>query len=612
MTELEIHQPDFETLLQYLKRNRGFDFTGYKRNSVMRRVEKRMSDIGVEGYSHYVDYLEVHPEEFSQLFNTILINVTAFFRDPAAWDFIRDEVIQRIIVTKGLDDPIRIWSAGCASGEEAYTLAMLLAEALGFERFRDRVKIYATDIDEEALTEARQASYTAREVIGVPAEYLERYFERSASRYVFHKDLRRAVIFGRHDLIQDAPISRIDLLVCRNAMMYFNAEIQSKILARLHFALSDTGYLFLGKAEMLFTHSNLFTPVDLKLRVFNKVMKGTLRDRLLLMTQTGSEEDVDHLTDHVQMREIVFETGPIAQIVIGLTGMLALANDRARNLFRLSHRDMNRPLQDLEISYRPVELRSCIEQAYNERRVVVVKDVPWPPAPGETGFLDVQVVPLQDNAGSILGAAVTFTDVTRFKQLQGELLEANRELETAYEELQSTNEELETTNEELQSTVEELETTNEELQSTNEELETMNEELQSTNEELQTMNEEMRHSSGDFKRANTFLGAILSSMRGGVVVLDNNLEVQIWNSKAEELWGLRSEEVQNKHFFSLDIGLPVDRLKPSIRACLSGSLSSFEDTIEATNRRGKAIICKVTCTTLINGEDLFGVIMVME
>ena len=156
----------------------------------------------------------------------------------------------------GPTQPLRVWSAGCASGEEAYTLAMVLAEMLGPTEFRDRVKIYATDVDEEALTQARQASYTEREVRGVPPELLERYFEPTGGRYVFRKDLRRSVIFGRNDLVQDAPISRIDLLVCRNTLMYFNAETQARILARFHFALADGGVLFLGKAEMLLSHGS--------------------------------------------------------------------------------------------------------------------------------------------------------------------------------------------------------------------------------------------------------------------------------------------------------------------------------------------------------------------
>jgi two-component system, chemotaxis family, CheB/CheR fusion protein len=215
---------DIEVLLDYLRRNRGFDFTGYKRTSLGRRINKRMQEVGVQTYLDYVDYLEVVPDEFTHLFNTILINVTGFFRDPPAWDYVAEEVLPRIMNVRGPGGPLRMWSAGCASGQEAYTLGMLCAEALGVEGFRERVKIYATDVDEEALNQARSARYTAKEVEGVPADLLQRYFERNGhGHFVFSKDLRRSVIFGRHDLIQDAPISRIDLLVCRNTLMYFNS-----------------------------------------------------------------------------------------------------------------------------------------------------------------------------------------------------------------------------------------------------------------------------------------------------------------------------------------------------------------------------------------------------
>ena len=262
--------PQFEALLTYLKEARGFDFTGYKRSSLMRRVSRRMSQAGIESYSDYLDHLQVHPDEFTALFNTILINVTGFFRDPEAWDHLRAEVLPPIIAGEG---PIRIWSAGCASGQEAYTLAIAFAEALGPEEFRRRVKIYATDVDEDGLNQARHASYNEREITGLPPEYGERYFEVVGTRYTFRSDLRRSVIFGRNDLIQDAPISRIDLLVCRNALMYFNAETQSRILSRFHFALAAEGVLFLGKAEMLLSHGDLFTPVDLKRRIFRKVAR---------------------------------------------------------------------------------------------------------------------------------------------------------------------------------------------------------------------------------------------------------------------------------------------------------------------------------------------------
>ena len=231
--------PAFEALLGHLKASRGFDFTGYKRSSLMRRVDRRMSQVGISGYADYLDHLELHGDEFTALFNTILINVTGFFRDPEAWDHLRHDVLPALLLAKGSTQPLRIWSAGCASGEEAYTLAMVLAELLGPATFRERVKIYATDVDEEALVYARQASYSEREVRGIPPELLDRYFDLAGDRYLFRKDLRRSVIFGRNDLVQDAPISRIDLLVCRNTLMYFNAETQARILTRFHFALGS-------------------------------------------------------------------------------------------------------------------------------------------------------------------------------------------------------------------------------------------------------------------------------------------------------------------------------------------------------------------------------------
>jgi two-component system CheB/CheR fusion protein len=217
---------EFDILLDYLKRSRGFDFTAYKRASLIRRVCKRLQTLGVETFGDYQDYLQVHPEEFSHLFNTILINVTKFFRDEEAWKFVETTVIPQIVEKKA-KDPIRVWCAGAASGEEAYTIAMLLSESLGQEQFNEQVKIYATDVDEEALSQARAATYTAKQIEALPPGYVEKYFERTDTRFSFRKDLRRSVIFGRHDLIQDAPISRVDLLTCRNTLMYFNSEAQS-------------------------------------------------------------------------------------------------------------------------------------------------------------------------------------------------------------------------------------------------------------------------------------------------------------------------------------------------------------------------------------------------
>jgi len=541
---------EFESLLAYLKQSRGFDFTAYKRSSLMRRVLVRMQTMGVNGFATYQDFLQVDPEEFTRLFNTILINVTSFFRDAANWEVVRDAVIPRLVGPPGAAGMIRVWSAGCSSGEEAYSIAMLLAEAIGPEAFRERVKIYATDVDDEALTQARHAIYGPRTAEDVPAPLLEKYFERQDDRFTFTKDLRRSVIFGRHDLIQDAPISRVDLLICRNCLMYFNGEAQARILSRFHFALMPAGLLFLGKAETLLAQSAAFEPVDIKRRLFIKADRQP-EARHLTHPSSNGQDRLRLLRDAAQ------DVGPSAQLVIDSDGVVVQMNQQPRTLFGLSTRDIGRPLKDLELSYRPFELRSSIERAYADRRPITAVDGMWTGPGGHLIFLELSVVPLLNPSGAPLGASVHFVDISRQRQLQEEVQRASQELETALEEVQSTNEELETTNEELQSTVEELETTNEELQSTNEELETMNEELQSTNEELQAINEEARERGDQLGELNSFLESILTSLRSAVAVVDRDLHVRKWSRRAEDLWGMRSDEVLQKNFLNLDIGLPV-------------------------------------------------------
>jgi len=601
---------DFDTLLDYLRRTRGFDFDAYKRPSLIRRVEKRMQHVNVEQFADYTDYLEVHPEEFEHLFNVILINVTSFFRDEAAWDYMRDEIVPAVLAARGRE-PLRVWTAGCASGEETYSIAMLLAEAVGRDAFRDRVKIYATDVDDEALAQARAASYTDKQVEPVPRPLVEKYFAQESGRFVFDKDLRRSVIFGRHDLIQDAPISRVNILICRNVMMYFHTEAQSRLLARFHFALADEGVMFLGKAEMLLTHTALFTPLDLRRRIFRKVAKDDWRERMALMSHANG--DVLDGPDRSAILPVLFDANPAAQFVVDTEGVLAIANERARATFGLAPADVGRPFQDLEVSFRPVELRSTIAQALEHRRPVTLRDIVSDGAGREPKYFDVYVAPLNDATGRTVGVSVAFVDVSRAQDLQTQLTRLRQDLETAYEELQSTNEELETTNEELQSTVEELETTNEELQSSNEELETMNEELQSTNEELQTTNEELRQRSDDFTRVNTFLESVLTGVRSGVVVVDREMHVIAWNMRAEDLWGLRGDEVKGQNFLNLDIGLPTDQLRGPIRECLSGAKEHVEIIMAATNRRGKAISCRISISPLVSSmKDPRGAILLME
>jgi len=611
----QVKDPAFERLLEFLKTNRGFDFTGYKRSSLMRRVHRRMQAVEIDSFEDYHDYLEVHPEEFAYLFNTILINVTSFFRDREAWDYLREDVIPQVIETNPEEGHIRIWSAGCAAGEEAYSLAMLFAEELGVEACVERVKVYATDVDEDALAHARQASYRPEALEPVPEDMREKYFNLEGGTYTFRNDLRRTVIFGRHDLIQDAPISRLDLLACRNTLIYLNAETQRHVLARFHFALNDDGFLFLGKAEMLLTHSNLFRPVNFKYRVFTKATEASRQARMMALRHAGNDNAADELGTYVRLQEAAFQVGNSAQVVIDQEGNLVLANERARALFELDPRDIGRPFQDLEMSYRPVELRAPIERAQSERRSVTLEDVERPRPEDEDQHLDIKIVPLRNNGDRLLGVSVTFEDVTDYYELREDLNRSKQELETAYEELQSTNEELETTNEELQSTVEELQTTNEELQSSNEEMETMNEELRTTNEELQTKNTALRESKEQLNQTRLFLESILASVNAGIVVVDRDFEILLWNEKAEDLWGLRAEEVRERSLLSLDIGLPVDKLADPIRATFSDEEDNVKQELklEATNRRGQTIQVDIT-NTLRRSEDgeVEGVVLMMQ
>lgn len=602
----------FEALLRYMRDSRGFDFTGYKRTSLMRRVRHRMDQAGYKTFEEYLDVLQASSDEFASLFNTILINVTAFFRDPEAWEFIAAEVIPRMLAERGPDDPIRVWSAGCASGQEAYTLAMLLAEALGPESFRQRVKIYATDIDEEALSEARAATYDAKAVESVPADLLARYFEQVNGRYVFHKDLRRAVIFGRNDLVKDAPISRVDLLVCRNTLMYLNAETQRNVVGRLHFALAPQGTLFLGHAEMLLSHSDRFAPLNLKNRIFRKIA-GVLGGVDRYDPAAAFYERHGDMPGLTTVRDLAFRASPVAQIVITGEDTVAMINQQAESIFGLSARDIGRLLRDLELSYRPVELRAYLEQAKVERRSTRIPDVKWQRPGAETVWFEIHVNPLIDAENGLLGVSIVFFDVTATRALLDKVVQTNRQLEAAYEELQSTNEELETTNEELQSTVEELETTNEELQSTNEELETMNEELQSTNDELHTINETLQERSVELDDAKNFLDSLINSVQLGMVVVDREMRVVVWNRGCEDLWGLRSDETRGNQLSGLDIGLPLDSVRPLIGNAFVDPDGSGETVVDAVNRRGRPARVRVVCTSFRSADGTVGgALLLME
>lgn len=605
--------PGLEALLDYLRSTHAFDFSGYKRASLQRRILKRMGMAGVASADDYMRVLAERKDEIGHLIDTILINVTGFFRDDATWELVRGTIVPRILESNGPGAQIRIWSAGCASGEEAYSIAMAFAEELGTDAFAQRVKIYATDLDDNALTAARLGTYSEKAVGAVPPELRQKYFDQTPGGFSFRRDLRRSVVFGRNDLTRDVPISRLDLLMCRNTLMYFDMEMQRQIATRFEFALNPGGYLVLGRAETLLTHGT-FVPVDLKRRVF--VRLRSQRNMVPFAPARRSTAEERSLADSARVRHLAADTLDVAQMVVDRSGTLLAASERARAMFRLAPGAIHRPLHELEVSYRPADLRSALDRAYAEHRTVLARAIEWRDAAGGVHWLDLAVTPLVA-AGVPLGASIVFTDVTSERALRTELERAQEELMSAYEELQSTNEELETTNEELQSTVAELETTNEELQSANEEMETMNAELLATNDELRTLNDQSVHSSDMPAELNAYADSVFGSLHIGVAVLDRDLTVRLWNNSAEELWGVRSEEVVHTPFLELDIGLPVDRLSTEISAALSGEPRHRPIVLRSINRRGRAIECSVTIAPVTSSDSTYGaehggVVVLME
>ncbi|MFZ3485501.1 CheR family methyltransferase [Sphingomonas sp. 3-13AW] len=546
------------------------------------------------------------------MLNTVLINVTSFFRDSEAWDVLKNEVVPLLVARAEPDRPIRVWSVGCASGEEPFSIAMLLAEQLGTQEFCQRVKIYATDLDEEALKIARAATYSPREVEGVPPEYLERFFERTNNHYIFDRNVRKCVIFGRHNVVHDAPISRIDLLVCRNLLIYLESETQGVVLPRLHYALNPEGFLFLGKAETQLARSPLFRPVDMKHRIFSKVPQEWRRAMAANFGTSRTTRPDLSPPGPVLLEGVINEAGA-ALLVIDEGGAVVLANTPARNLLGVGEADIGRPFQDLPISYRPMELRGPIEEAFRQRRHIKLEDQEYRLTQTDVMRLTIDVRPLCRPDGSAYAVLLSFSDTTRMYALERELETAQESLENSIEELQSANEELETTNEELQSTNEELETTNEELQSTNEELETLNEEARSSNEEMESVNEELRMQAEQASSYRLYLESVLRSMNGGIIVIDRKRQIQGWNRWSENAWGLRSEEVLGTSFDQLDIGIPIQQLRDDLADVRAGRKEQVERELEGVDRRGRAILCRVRISSLLDekeGND--GLVMVFQ
>jgi two-component system CheB/CheR fusion protein len=494
---------------------------------------------------------------------------------------------------------------------------MVMANALGVSAAARRVKIYGTDVDLDALAQARSGVYSEKALEDVPTELRSQYFQPDARGrgFTMIPPLRRIIVFGRHDLTRDPPISHLQLICCRNTLMYLNSETQAVVVPRLHYALRDSGYLFLGRAEMV-VHGGAgrFEPISVKHRIFVPVPQASLQASSSTRLQLRQPFDlapfeVPPLEQGVvsnEEAESTLQPGVVAQLLVSPTGILTDANQAAMEILGIQSGDLSRPIQDLNLAVGFDEVIAAVEGAIEDGTARDLGSVRLAMPSGSDYDLVTQVFPLLER-NQTLGVCVMLADLENVSSLRENFHQMHAELETAYEELQSTNEELVTSNEELQSSYEELETTNEELQSANEELETTNEELRSSNEELEATNIELR-SAGDtlehmnvslleanneLNRFSTLHRHVMDNFPSAVIVLDSHLLIQEWNRAATDLWGLREDEVLGEPLFGLEFGLPLEALQEPVRACRSPGAATVTLDLEATNRLGRRVTCRV-------------------
>jgi two-component system CheB/CheR fusion protein len=540
LPESEKVEDPLRDLLSQVTAQTNIDFRNYKSTTILRRIGRRMAVTHNANISDYEDYLRTHPEEVNELIKAFLIKVTGFFRDQEAFDFLRRTIIPEII-ERGRENghTLRIWSAGCATGEEAYSLAMLIADQLGSEFPEWNAKIFATDVASDAIAFARRGLYPENVLKELPEDFRERFFERIDHGYSVSKALRQAVIFGQQDISRGVPFPRIDLVSCRNLLIYLKPDLQQVVLDLFAYSLFQShGYLFLGKAETARPTKASFELVNKKWKIY-RCLTGPLafpvqdtsitttnpiinswrdpRRRHPATTHIPNPLDVTHAeTDTAQLRRInetMLRYTTVAVVIIDPNYRILTINAAARRL--LGVRDLAYD-QDFLHTVRGMpyqEVRKVIDTAFRERLTMTLPELQMERvADGSGRYLNLTIMNMQVEQGAPELAVITAIDVTEQVQLKrrleavqreqtelvGELSSANKrfstmnkELQDANEELQAANEELMLTQEELQATNEEFEATIEELQATNEELETNNEELQATNEELQTTNDEL-------------------------------------------------------------------------------------------------------------------------
>jgi len=527
------------------------DFSLYKEATLWRRIERRMAANHVGTLQEYVDLTETAPEELDRLCKDILISVTAFFRDSEAFAALEKE-IDSLLLRKQPGDDIRVWVPGCATGEEAYSLAIIFAEKLGASFDQYRLQIFATDIDVDAMARARRGVFSVPSMAQMSRQRMKQHFTQRGDRYEIASHLRDVVLFARQDLVLDPPFLRLDLITCRNVLIYFQSELQSRILSVFHYALTPGGTLFLGRSEGIFQQENLFEVIDKDSRIFHRcsgsarlpsqradfVRSGPLlpehpapavraqRSYSDILLEAAAKHFVPTsllINDKFELRHVHGDVGKLLNIAAGKP---------AFDLISLLRREFR---TEVQVLLRQVQLKKTSAfgrvrriKAVDPLRAIRLSIHPLDASGGETLFM-LCIEWLQPGDVRLAGADGN-GDVSD-RELEDELTATREHLQTVVEELETSNEEMQALNEEIQAS-------NEELQSTNEELEASNEELQSTNEELTTVNDELQAKSGELLELNADLECIQNSVDYPLLVVDRRLLLQRYNQAAAQLFRL--------------------------------------------------------------------------
>jgi two-component system CheB/CheR fusion protein len=530
-----------------LRNQSGHDFSGYKSKTFLRRVQRRMQVTQATDIEGYVDVLREHPNEVNALFRDLLINVTNFFRDSEAFAALQEQVIPKLFEGRGATDTIRIWVPGCATGEEVFSIAILMREHMATLSAVPRVQLFATDIDEHALSVARAARYPEALLDTVSEERRKRFFTYDGGSYVLSKDVRDLCVFSPHSVIKDPPFSRLDLVSCRNLLIYFGPDVQNQVIPIFHYSLRPGGYLFLGTAENVSQFTELFTAVEKKQRIFRRTENSGTVTRLPLSlsglrpSYMSPSSSARGGIGGIALRQLVegqvLDRFAPPHVVVSREGDVVFYSSRTGKYLEPPAGAPNRQLVVMARKSLRLDLRSTFRDAIERDRQVVREGLTLEDDQGQLQSVSLTIEPLPRSAGDDHQYLVVFSDVGKpFSRgesseksrpvIDGSAIRLETELRETRERLQSLVEEYETALEELKSSNEELVSVNEELQSTNEELEASKEELQSLNEELHTVNAELNGKIEALDSASNDLQNLFESTQVATVFLDRQLVIR--------------------------------------------------------------------------------------